>query len=71
MFNFGMPDFSLIFDYVSNFYFWLQTTNVGRFVIAVFIMLFAFIVKDFFSFLMVKLLNFLVLKKITYGQEKS
>ncbi|MBD5398136.1 mechanosensitive ion channel family protein [bacterium] len=70
-FNFGMPDVSLIFDYVSNFYYWLQMTNIGRFVIAVFIMLIAFIVKDFFSFLIVKLLNFLVLKKITYGQEKS
>ncbi|MGN0929528.1 MAG: mechanosensitive ion channel family protein [Alphaproteobacteria bacterium] len=70
-FNFGMPDVSLILDYISNFYYWLQMTNVGRFVIALFIMLIAFIVKDFFSFLMVKLLNFLILKKITYGQEKS
>ncbi len=70
-FNFGIPDFSLLFDYVLNFYFWLQMSNIGRIAIALFIMLFAFIVKDFFSFLMVKFLNFLVLKKITYGQEKS
>ena len=70
-FNFGLPDFSLIFDYVGNFYYWLKMSNAGRLVIASFILLFAFIVKDIFSFFIVKLLNFLVLKKITYGQEKS
>jgi MscS family membrane protein len=69
-FSFGLPDFSSMFDYIGNFYFWLKMSNPGRLVISSFIILFAFVVKDIFSYLMVQLLNFLVLKKITYGQEK-
>ena len=56
--------------YLRDFYFWLKLSQMGRLLSAILIILFAVLVKNFFSFVVVKLLNFLVLKKIAYGQEK-
>ena len=56
--------------YLRNFYFWLKISEVGRLLSALLIIMFAILIKNLFSFFVVKLLNFLVLKKIAYGQEK-
>ncbi len=56
--------------YLRDFYFWLKLNSVGRLFSATSILLFAMLFRNLFSFFVVKLLNFLVLKKIAYGQEK-
>ena len=56
--------------YLKDFYFWIKVSDFGRLLSAVLIVLFSILVKNIFSFCVVKVLNFLVLKKIAYGQEK-
>lgn len=69
-FGFDVPNFMLIIDYMRDFYYWLKISQIGRLTLALFMMVFAFIMKSVFSFLIVKLLDFLLLKKFIYGQSK-
>ena len=56
--------------YLKDFYFWIKVSELGRLLSAGLIILFSILIKNIFSFFVVKILNFLVLKKIAYGQEK-
>ena len=63
-------DLSFVARYLHEFYFWLKMTEIGRLVSAILIFLFALMIRSLFSFFAIKILNFLILKKITYSQER-
>lgn len=67
---FDFMNSSFVDVYVRDFYYWLKVSDIGKLMSASLIMLFAVLVRRLFSFFVVKFLNFLVLRKIAYGQEK-
>ena len=67
---FDFMNSSFVDVYVRDFYYWLKVSDIGKLMSASLIMLFAVLVRKIFSFFVVKFLNFLVLRKIAYGQEK-
>ncbi len=67
MFDFLDSSFGL---YLKDFYVWLTMNDFGRWLSAISILTFAALIKSLFSFVVVRVINFLVLRKIAYGQEK-